>query len=317
MTSSTPKPLVGVLPVFQTPFNDDETIDAETLEKEINWLYDNGADGIVMAMVSEILRLSTDERKQLAELACCFGGGGQGGRGAVIISVGAESARLAEQFATHAAENGGDAVMAIPPVSIAVTESELMRYYQRIIRAITIPVIVQDASGYVGRPMSIALQSKLLDEFGPERVLFKPEATPIGPRLSELRDATGGRAKVFEGTGGLALVDSFRRGIVGTMPGSDLIRAIVALWRALRNGDDAKVYKISTPLGALVSMQNSLDAFLAIEKYLLVKQGVFRNTHVRGPVGYVMDGETRAEVDRLFDLLMSKLESTQSSETKT
>ena len=300
--------LAGVLPVFQTPFNDDETIDADTLEKEINWLYDSGADGIVMAMVSEILRLSTDERKTLAELACCFGGG-QGGRGAVIISVGAESARLAEQFATHAADNGADAVMAIPPVSIAATEPELMRYYPRIIRAVEIPVIVQDASGYVGRPMSIALQAKLLEDFGPQRVLFKPEATPIGPRLSELRDATGGRAKVFEGTGGLALVDSFRRGIVGTMPGADLIRAIVPLWRALHRGggDDARVYQISTPLGALVSMQNSLDAFLAIEKYLLVKQGVFRNTLLRGPVGYVMDGETRAEVDRLFEVLMATI----------
>jgi 4-hydroxy-tetrahydrodipicolinate synthase len=303
-SSSASSPLAGVLPVFQTPFNDDETIDVDTLEREIQWLYDNGADGIVMAMVSEILRLSTDERRTLAELACCFGGE----RGAVIVSVGAESARLTEQFATHAEENGADAVMAIPPVSIAVLEPELMRYYQRIIRAIEIPVIVQDASGYVGRPMSIALQSKLLEEFGPERVLFKPEATPIGPRLSELRDATGGAARVFEGTGGLALVDSFRRGIVGTMPGADLIRAIVALWRALRNGDEHAVYQISTPLGALVAMQNSLDAFLAIEKYLLVKQGVFRNTHVRGPVGYAMDGETRAEVDRLFDLLLTSVD---------
>jgi 4-hydroxy-tetrahydrodipicolinate synthase len=298
-----PPTLAGVLPVFQTPFHDDETIDVETLEREINWVYDSGADGIVMAMVSEVLRLASDERKTLAELACCFGRE----RGSVIVSVGAESARVAEHYATHAAENGATAVMAIPPVSIAVMESELMRYYQRIIRAIDIPTIVQDASGYVGRPMSIALQAKLLDEFGPDRVFFKPEATPIGPRLSELRDATAGRAKVFEGTGGLALVDSFRRGIVGTMPGADLIRAIVALWRALRNGDDQRVYQISTPLGALVSMQNSLDAFLAIEKYLLVKQGVFRNTLVRGPVGYVMDGETRAEVDRLFERLMAAI----------
>jgi 4-hydroxy-tetrahydrodipicolinate synthase len=307
--------LAGVLPVFQTPFNEDadESIDVETLEQEIRWLFEHGADGIVMAMVSEVLRLSSDERRQLAELACRFGGE----RGAVIVSVGAESARLAEQFATHAAEQRADAVMAIPPVSITVLESELMRYYQRIIRSIDIPVIVQDASGYVGRPMSIALQVKLLEEFGPDRVLFKPEATPIGPRLTELRDASGGAAKVFEGTGGLALVDSFRRGIVGTMPGADLIDAVVALWRALRSGDERTVYEISTPLAALVGMQNSLDAFLAVEKYLLVKQGVFRNTHVRGPVGYLLDGETRAEVDRLFGLLMSKVESTESSETKT
>ncbi len=55
-------------------------------------------------------------------------------------------------------------------------------------------------------------------------------------------------------------------------------------------------------------MQNSLDAFLAIEKYLLVKQGVFQNTIVRGPVGYVLDEETRREVDRLFALVMQAVE---------
>jgi 4-hydroxy-tetrahydrodipicolinate synthase len=53
-----------------------------------------------------------------------------------------------------------------------------------------------------------------------------------------------------------------------------------------------------------VAVQNSLDAFLAIEKYLLVKQGIFKNTIIRGPVGYTLDEETRKEVDRLFDLVM-------------
>ena len=112
---------------------------------------------------------------------------------------------------------------------------------------------------------------------------------------------------MFEGTGGIALVDSYRRGIVGTMPGADLIRGLVALWRALGEGDDRKIYRLSLPIMALVSMQNSLDAFLAIEKYLLVKQGIFRNTIVRGPVGYRLDAETRNEVDRLFDLMLGAL----------
>lgn len=291
--------LAGVLPVFQTPFHDDERIDPETLQREIDWLYDSGADGIVMAMVSEVLRFSSEERRQLAELACRFGRD----RGAVVVSVGAESSVVAESFARHAEQSGASAVMAIPPVSIALPESELIRYYQRIIRSVSIPVVVQDASGYMGRPMSIAMQARLLEEFGPQHLLFKPEATPIGPRLSELRDATAGRAKIFEGTGGIALVDSFRRGIVGTMPGADLIRGIVALWRALKANHEARINQLHGPIAALVSMQNSLDAFLAVEKHLLVKQGIFRNTIVRGPVGYVLDEETRREVDRLFDLL--------------
>jgi dihydrodipicolinate synthase/N-acetylneuraminate lyase len=292
--------LAGVLSVFQTPYHDDESIDYATLEKEIQWLYDRGADGIVMAMVSEVLRLSSQERNELARQACRWGTA----RGAVVISVGAESSHTAEFYARHAQSVGAQAVMAVPPIAVVLGDDQLLDYYRRILRAVEIPLVVQDASGYVGRPMPISLMARLFDEFGP-RVYFKPEAVPIGPRLSELHAATGRQARVFEGTGGIALVDSFHRGIVGTMPGADLIDAIVALWRALNAGDEVAAMRIWLPLAALVSLQHSLDAFLAIEKYLLVKQCVFSNQLVRGPVGYALDEPTRMEVDRLFELLVA------------
>jgi 4-hydroxy-tetrahydrodipicolinate synthase len=289
----------GVLPVFQTPYHADETIDVATLEKEIAWLYDCGADGIVMAMVSEVLRLSSREREELAEAACRFGSS----RGVVVISVGAESSKVAECYAKHAEAVGADAVMAIPPVSVILGEAELSAYYSRIIQAVGIPVIVQDASGYVGRPMSIGMQAQLLDEFGAERVMFKPEASPIVPRLVELLNATDKRARVFEGTGGIALVESHQHGVVGTMPGADLIHALVALWRALETRDTARAQRIHEPLAAIISIQTSLDAFLAVEKHLLLRQGIFKNTLVRGPVGFCLNAETRREVDRLFERL--------------
>jgi len=292
--------LAGVLPVFQTPYLADESIDFETLAAEIDWLFAQGADGIVMAMVSEVLRLSDEERDQLARHACRAAEG----RGPAIVSVGAESSRVAERHARRAEECGAAALMAIPPVAIAVEEAELLSYYRRLLETVDLPLVVQDASGYVGRPMSIALQARLLDEFGEHRVYFKPEAAPIGPRLSALRDATGGKARVFEGTGGIALLDSYKRGVAGTMPGADLLPAVVPLWRALGRGDCEAAARIHEPLAALVSLQSSLDAFLAVEKHLLIRQGIFRNEIVRGPRGFVLDDETRNEVDRLFDRLM-------------
>mgnify|MGYP001363340520 CR=1 FL=1 len=299
MNDSETMNLSGILPVFQTPYLADESIDFETLEREIDWLFQQGSDGIVMAMVSEVLRLSDRERETLAAQVCQF----SEGKGPCIISVGAESSHTAEGHARHAEENGAAAVMAIPPISIHVEEKELLDYYRRLLEVIAIPVIVQDASGYVGRPMSIAFQARLLDEFGADRVLFKPEASPIGPRLSALRDATGGRARIFEGTGGIALIDSFHRGICGTMPGADLITAIVPLWEALQAGDLETAARIHEPLSALISLQTSLDGFLAVEKHLLIRQGIFRNEIVRGPRGFLLDEETRHEVDRLFDRL--------------
>lgn len=297
--------LRGVLPVFQTPWLEDETLDQETLEREIAWLYDCGANGIVMAMVSETLRLDSEEREALAAAVCRLGKD----RGVVVISVGAESSKVAERYARHAESVGADAVMAIPPVSIGIGEGELLAYYTRIIEAIGLPVIVQDASGYVGKPMPIGMQARLLEEFGPERVQYKPEASPIGPKLSELRDATKGRARVFEGTGGMALVDSFKRGVAGTMPGADLIRGLVPLWKALEAGDADKADRIHGPLAALVSMQTSLDGFLAVEKHLLVRQGIFKNTLVRGPVSFRLDAETIREVERQFDRMITAAES--------
>ncbi len=295
----------GVLSVFQTPFLENESIDFDTLAAEIEWIYDCGADGIVMAMVSEVLRLSTEEREQLAEFVCRCGRE----RGVVIISVGAESNHTALRLARQAESVGADAVMAIPPLSVALPDDQLQDYYQRILEAVAIPVIVQDASGYVGRPMSIDLQARL-HELYQDRVMFKPEAIPIGPRLTQLNSATGGKAAVFEGSGGIALVDSYQRGITGTMPGADLIKAIVAMWRLLESGRQDQAHQISLPLASLVSLQFSLDAFLAVEKYLLVKQGVFKNTIVRGPVGYRLDDQTRSEVDRLFELLVHVCEKT-------
>ena len=89
------------------------------------------------------------------------------------------------------------------------------------------------ASGYVGKSISLDVQVELLRRYGNDKILFKPEASPIGPLLSQLRDRTQGQARVYEGSGGILLIDSFRRGIAGTMPGMEFLDAIVPLWRAL------------------------------------------------------------------------------------
>jgi 4-hydroxy-tetrahydrodipicolinate synthase len=102
-------------------------------------------------------------------------------------------------------------------------------------------------------------------------------------------------------------VESHQHGVVGTMPGADLIRALVALWRALEAGETLKAAQIHEPLAAIISIQTSLDAFLAVEKHLLLRQGIFKNTVVRGPVGFRFEDETRREVDRLFERLMEAI----------
>jgi 4-hydroxy-tetrahydrodipicolinate synthase len=296
--------LRGVHPVLSTPFTAAGDVDETALAAEVRWLVGHGVAGVTVAMVSEVLRLGTDERRWLTEALRALVPPGVG----LVVSVGAESTKVACALACHAAAAGATAVMAIPPVAVAADDAELFGYFAALLDATHLPVVVQDASAYVGRPMPVELHVRLLEAYGEERVHFKPEAEPLGPRLSALRDATGGRARVFEGSGGVALVDSHHRGVVGTMPGPEVPWALVPLWAALERGDDETAYRISAALAPLLAVQRSLDSYVAVEKFLLREQGVFTSTHVRGPVAYRLDPETEREVVRLMARLRSVVE---------
>jgi dihydrodipicolinate synthase/N-acetylneuraminate lyase len=296
-----PKPLRGVLAIAHTPFTDTDEIDHQALKRSIDWAFGVGADGLGTGMVSETLKLTTDERLSLAQMLVEFAAG----RGPVFVAVGTESAKASVALSVAAEKAGCDAVMAVPPLTARPGENQLVDYFRAIADSISIPVIVQDASGYVGQAIPMGVYVKLLERYGPDKILFKPEAAPNGPNISALRDATGEKGRIFEGSGGVFLIDSYRRGIVGTMPGMDLLDGIVAVWKALVRGDEESAYRAYFPICAIVSLQlqAGLDGFLAVEKYLMVKRGLFASARRRTPFGWELDPETAAEIDRLYDRL--------------
>ena len=294
--------LRGVLPVLHTPYKDDWTIDYDTLEQEVEFAFAQGADGIVFALASELIRLTGSERKQTAEFLVKAADG----RGSVVISVGAESTFGAVEYARHAESVGATALMATPPLCTAAGEEELTGYFGAILAATTLTLVVQDASSYVGSPLSTDFQTGLFARFG-ARVAFKPEAAPVGPVISALNSLSEGKVCIYEGSGGAMLAENFRRGITGTMPGTDLLDAIVALWRALETGDDERIYAISPIIGAIQALGIGLDGYLIIEKYLLKRRGLFKNTLVRGPVAFTLDAAATSELDRLYNILQERL----------
>jgi 4-hydroxy-tetrahydrodipicolinate synthase len=258
-----------------------------------------GVDGVVLAMVSEVLRFSAEDRRKQWQLVLKL----INGRVPVVASVGAESTYIATSLSKWAEIDGAAAIMATPPSAFATLSDEIKDYYVAIIESVKIPVIVQDASNYLGQPLDISLYVDLIDKYGAERVQFKPEAKPVKERLELLRDASNGRALVFEGQGGVDLLDTYPIGIVGTMPGAEVPWALVALFKALKENNWDRARSIHTPLAKLISYQTTLDAYVAVEKYLLVKQGIFTSSRQRGPVGFILSNESKIEIDAAFDAL--------------
>lgn len=296
--------LSGVLPVVATPFTQDWDIDYPALAPEIDWILANGADGITVAMVSEIQRLSSREREQLNSESVAM----VNGRGAVVLSVGGESTQVAVGLARAAARAGASAVMATPPLQGAPSERELRDYLAAIIDAAGTPVILQDASSYVGVALSAEVQARLVVEFGADTLYLKPEAEPLGPTTTAILQASDGTARIFDGSGGVSLMDTWMRGIVGTMPGPDLVWAVRALWDALKGDDRSRALDITTNLSTLISMVTGLDGYVAFEKYMLVKQGVLGSARMRGPVFYSIDDVTAQLLDALFERLRTAVQ---------
>ena len=289
--------LKGVFNVVSIPLNDEDQIDQSVLKKEIDWLIKCGCDGLVLAMVSEVLRFSAQERRVMWQKTLEY----LQGRKPLVVSVGAESSAIAVELAKQAAFDGAAAVMATPPSAFKPTASEVKKYYQSIIEAVDIPTIVQDASNYLGEPIQLETYVELIDKYGENRVQFKPEAKPVAQRLDQLNKLSSNRAKVFEGQGGVDLLQTHPLGVKGSMPGAEIPWAIIELWRSLEQGNLDKAKQIHQPVARLVALQTSLDAYIAVEKYLLVKQGVFINTNQRGPVGFKLDKQTTESIDAAYE----------------
>lgn len=289
----------GIYPVLQMPLDQNENIDELALTKEINWLLELGASGFAVAMVSEVMRFSSEERRAQWQLVLKI----IDDRVPLVVSVGAESTAVAVRQAKFAEADGASLLMATPPAIFPATSEEIYSYYRSILEAVNIPVVVQDASNYMGQPIEVSLYERLLAEFGAERVQFKPEAVPVKDRVVAIQNAAGGSAKVFEGQSGMDLLDTHPLGLFGTMPGSEIVWAIKALWDALEAGNLQRGQEIHEAISVLITFQTTLDAYVAVEKYLLVKQGIFTSTRQRGPVRIILDSTTKTKIDEAFENL--------------
>lgn len=286
----------GVYSVIQTPLDEHENIDNVILEREINWLIKCGVKGLVLAMVSEVMRFSADERRAQWQAVLRI----LDKRLPLIVSVGGESTAIAVRLAKFAEADGALALMATPPSNFPATSEEIFNYYASILAATNIPLVVQDASNYMGQPLDLKLYARLIEQYGTDRVQFKPEAKPIKDRAIALQKIAEGRAKIYEGQSGLELMDTHPVGLAGTMPGGEIPWALIKLWDCLEANDVEKAREIHSVIAQLVGYQKTIDGYVAVEKYLLVKQGIFTSARQRGPVNTILSDEVKKEIDKVF-----------------
>src|SRR5919206_3643080 len=110
----------GIFPILLTPFDDQDRIDEDSLRSEVDFTLANGVHGLGLALGSEFLKLTEEERQRVTRIVVDQ----VRGRVPVVVNTGAQANLVAALYSRQAEELGAAAVMCMPP-SMGVSSTEV------------------------------------------------------------------------------------------------------------------------------------------------------------------------------------------------
>jgi dihydrodipicolinate synthase/N-acetylneuraminate lyase len=293
----------GVIPVLQTPFLEDGSLDLDSLSAEVEYAIEAGVAGMVFpGFVSEWWKLTSDEIDVCAQRITQTARG----RVPVILNVTAQSTYVAVQQARHFASLGADGLMCLPPFVVPRSSDALVTHLAAVLEAVDRPHILQYSASLTGIHLEGRELSALHDKY-PHLGCIKVDFIPPGPAITRLRRVLPESFTYLIGFAGLQMPDALARGAHGVMGGTGHVREDLAVWSSLLrepSGEGFDRFRSLLPL--LNSEMQTVDLSIATHKWLLKRQGVFRSAHVRVP-GAELDEYQTVELMRHWEQARSDL----------
>lgn len=225
--------LRGVLTALSTPFNQDETIDVDTLRKIVDRSIDAGVDGVVAAgSTGEVGALSSEERllliKTVIEQA--------NGRVPVIANTGATSTAEAILLSKAAEQLGADVLMLITPYYEPLTLEETVTYIKDVARSVSIPVMLYNIPPVTGVNLDPATVRALAEEV--ENIRYIKDSSANWEQALQLIHHHSDVIGTFIGWDAY-LYSALVEGAAGVMAGTANVvpDEIVAVTRRINDGD--------------------------------------------------------------------------------
>jgi len=257
------KPMKGLFPIGQTPCTPDNKIDFDALAAEVKFVNRGGVHGFVWPQIaSGWAGLTQDERMQGAEAILAAG---KGGKTALVIGVQSTDGGLTApvDYAKHAAKNGADAIVSLPPGGKVSDDNTMVEYYKAIGKATDLPLFVQSQGD-----MSVDLIVRMFKEIPTMRVVKDEAGIPL-QRVTEILERTNGKLNVFSGNGVRTMIAEMEKGFIGHCPTtgmSDIYAQAFDLWHAGKKREGFDMF------GRLLAFDSIPNA----DGYALIARGVFK-----------------------------------------
>jgi 4-hydroxy-tetrahydrodipicolinate synthase len=143
-------PFGQVLVALVTPFTADGEVDWNDVEKHIDDVVSQGADGIVVTgTTGETSTLTDDEKVKLVEVGKKIAGS----RAKIIMGGPSNETAHAIELAKKSAKAGADGIMAVTPYYNKPTQAGVLTHFRMVADATDLPFIVYDIPGRAGIPV--------------------------------------------------------------------------------------------------------------------------------------------------------------------
>lgn len=144
-------PFGQVLVALVTPFTADGEVDWNAVEKHMDDVINDGADGIVVSgTTGETSTLTDAEKLRLVEV----GKSVAAGRAKIITGGGSNETAHAMQLARQSEKAGADGNLVVTPYYNKPTQAGLLTHFRMIANATDLPVILYDIPGRTGVPIA-------------------------------------------------------------------------------------------------------------------------------------------------------------------
>jgi 2-keto-3-deoxy-L-arabinonate dehydratase len=267
----------GVVPIIPTPFAPQGGPDWSSLKRLLDFAVNGGVCAVCLpAYASEFYKLTDLERRDMVIHAVEL----MQGRLPVIGQVNHVSAAYVAETAKDLERAGASAISVAVPRMFGLPERDLLRYYDRILKAITIPLLIQDFNPG-GPTLSLGFLQQLRSHH-PHFRFLKLEEPLMSDRVRQIVDGTSGQLGVVEGWGGMYMIELMGAGICGVMPGLAVSDILQQVWSRARRGDKDGAYAdFVEVLPQITYGLQSLEFFHHTEKALLVARGVLAEAIIR------------------------------------
>ena len=269
----------GIYPMLYAFFDKKGGLDRHATRRQVQAFVDNGAHGMaVLGLGTEVNKLSDAERRQLVDWVA----EDLAGRLPLVVTVNAPTVDAQVEFAGFAHSRGASWVILQPPPDRGVPEDFFIRFFGAVADRVDLPVAIQNAPEYLGVGLTPAGVGTLARNHANFKLL-KGEGSALSIR--RFIEEAGDRVTVFNGRGGLELIDNLRAGCAGMIPATDTFDRQARIFDLLREGADTHAEALYREvLPAIVFVMQSLDTLHTYGKRIAAMRLGLGEVFDRAPV---------------------------------